>query len=119
MSTILVAEDEVHILFLIQRRLEAAGHTVVPFEDGRQALEYALEHRPDLLLLDIMLPGMDGLEICRQVKAAYNREAPPVVLISARGQQGDIEAGLAAGADEYIIKPFSPRLLLDTVEAML
>lgn len=119
MSTILVAEDETHILFLIQRRLEAAGHTVVPFEDGRQALEYALEHKPDLLLLDIMLPGVDGLEICRQIKAAYNHEAPPVVLVSARGQQSDIEAGLAAGADEYIIKPFSPRLLLDTVEAML
>ncbi len=119
MNTILVAEDETHILFLIQRRLEAAGYKVVPFQDGRQALDYALEHKPDLLLLDIMLPGMDGLEICRQVKAAYDHEAPPIVLISARGQQSDIEAGLAAGADEYIIKPFSARLLLDTVESML
>lgn len=119
MSTILVAEDDVHILFLIQRRLESAGYTVVSFEDGRQALDYALEHKPDLLLLDIMLPGMDGLEICRRVKQAYNHEPPPIVLISARGQQADIEAGLAAGADDYIIKPFSPRLLLETIESML
>lgn len=118
MVTILVAEDEVHILRLIQRRLETAGHIVTPFEDGDEALACALEQRPDLLLLDIMLPGASGLEICRQVKQAYGDAAPPVILISARGQQADIEAGLAAGADDYIIKPFSPRLLLERIEAV-
>ncbi|MEW6580608.1 MAG: response regulator [Chloroflexota bacterium] len=119
MITILVAEDEVHILRLIQRRLESAGYIVTPFEDGDEALACALEQRPDLLLLDIMLPGANGLEICRQVKHAYGSAAPPVILISARGQQADIEAGLEAGANDYIIKPFSPRLLLERIEAVL
>ncbi|MCZ7539064.1 MAG: response regulator [Anaerolineae bacterium] len=119
MSTILVAEDEVHILRFIQRRLETAGHLVIPFENGDEALACALEQKPDLLLLDIMLPGASGLDICRQVKRAYGDAAPPVILISARGQQADIEAGLEAGASDYIIKPFSPRLLLERIEAVL
>jgi len=105
MITILVAEDEVHILRLIQRRLETAGYIVTPFENGDEALAWALEQKPDLLLLDIMLPGANGLEICRQVKRAYGNAAPPVILISARGQQADIEAGLEAGANASVRSP--------------
>ncbi len=119
MKRILVAEDEVHILLLIQRKLESAGYTVITTENGNDALRIALEDRPDLLLLDIMLPGREGLDICRDVKRAYGREAPPVILVSARGQQVDVEAGLDAGADDYIIKPFSPRLLLERVQEIL
>lgn len=119
MSRILVAEDELHILLLIQRILESAGYTVIPTGDGNEALRLALSERPNLLLLDIMLPGREGLEICREVKTSLGHEAPPVVLISARGQQVDVEAGLNAGADDYIIKPFSPRLLLARVQAVL
>ncbi len=119
MKRILVAEDEVHILLLIQRKLESAGYTVITTENGSDALRMALNDRPDLLLLDIMLPGREGLDICRDVKSAYGQEAPPVILISARGQQVDVEAGLDAGADDYIIKPFSPRLLLERVEEVL
>jgi two-component system phosphate regulon response regulator PhoB len=119
MITILVAEDEVHILRLIQRRLESAGYLVTPFENGDDALAHALEQKHDVLLLDIMLPGASGLEICQQVKRAYGDAAPPVILISARGQQADIEAGLEAGANDYIIKPFSTHLLLERIEAVL
>jgi two-component system, OmpR family, alkaline phosphatase synthesis response regulator PhoP len=119
MSRILVAEDELHILLLIQRKLESAGYTVLPTGDGNKALQMALDEKPDLLLLDIMLPGREGLEICEEVKTAFGDDAPPVILISARGQQIDVENGLQAGADDYIIKPFSPRLLLERVEAML
>lgn len=119
MSRILVAEDEPHILLLIQRKLESAGHVVIRTEDGNSALDLALSNRPDLLLLDIMLPGREGLEVCSAVKAAYGVDAPPVILISALGQQNDVEAGMAAGADDYIIKPFSPRVLLEHVEQAL
>jgi DNA-binding response OmpR family regulator len=119
MSRILVAEDELHILLLIQRILESAGYTVIATGDGNKALELALKEKPDLLLLDIMLPGREGLEICREVKASLGSEAPPVILISARGQQVDVETGLNAGADDYVIKPFSPRLLLERLQAAL
>jgi two-component system alkaline phosphatase synthesis response regulator PhoP len=119
MSLILVAEDEPHILLLIQRKLEAAGYTVITTTNGDDALKLALQEKPDLLLLDIMLPGREGLEICREVKQALGQDAPPVILISALGQQIDVEAGIAAGADDYIIKPFSPRLLLEHIQAAL
>jgi DNA-binding response OmpR family regulator len=119
MARILVAEDELHILLLIQRKLETAGYSVIATGDGEQALQLALKEKPDLLLLDIMLPGRDGLDICRRVKSTLNDAAPPVILVSARGQQEDVEAGLRAGADDYIIKPFSPRLLLERIQAAL
>lgn len=119
MSRILVAEDEPHILLLIQRKLETAGHLVTTATDGNQALELALREKPDLLLLDIMMPGREGLEVCKEVKNAYGDSAPPVIIISALGQQIDVEAGISAGADDYIIKPFSPRALLERVEAAL
>lgn len=116
MNRILVAEDEPHILLLIKRKLEASGYRVTAAEHGDEALALALTDRPDLLLLDIMLPGTEGLEICRQVKAHYAPDAPPVILVSALGQQIDVEAGMSAGADDYIIKPFSPRVLLERIE---
>jgi DNA-binding response OmpR family regulator len=119
MKHILVAEDEMHIMVLIQRKLESVGYAVHMTSDGKEALQLALNKAYDLLLLDVMLPGCEGLEICRQVKAAFGDEAPPVILMSARGQQLDVEAGQEAGADDYIIKPFSPRQLLERVEAAL
>lgn len=118
MAHILVAEDELHILLLVQRKLESAGYTVSTASDGDVALRMALENKYDLLLLDVMLPGCEGLEICREVKDRLGADAPPVILVSARGQQIDVEAGQKAGADDYIIKPFSPRQLLERVEAI-
>jgi len=119
MSHILVAEDEPHILLLIQRKLETAGHLVATATNGDDALAMALRDRPDLLLLDILMPGREGLEVCKAIKTAYGASAPPVIIISALGQQLDVEAGVSAGADDYIIKPFSPRALLERVEAAL
>lgn len=119
MRRILVAEDELHILLLIQRKLETAGYSIIAVSDGLVALEKAMEELPDLLLLDVMLPGMEGLDICRRVKQELGAEAPPIILISARGQQVDVETGLQAGADDYIIKPFSPRQLLERVQSFL
>jgi DNA-binding response OmpR family regulator len=118
MAHILVAEDEVHILLLIQRKLESAGYRVSTVADGDEAMRMALENQYDLLLLDVMLPGCEGLDICREVKNKFGAGAPPVILMSARGQQIDVEAGQKAGADDYIIKPFSPRQLLEHVEAI-
>lgn len=119
MRQILVAEDETHILLLIQRKLESAGYAVQITSNGDEALRLALESKPDLLVLDVMLPGRHGLEICREVKAAFGDQAPLIILMSARGQPLDVVAGHEAGADDYIIKPFSPRQLLEHVEAVL
>jgi DNA-binding response OmpR family regulator len=118
MAHVLIVEDEMHILLLIQRKLESAGYTVSTSANGDEALRMALENKYDLLLLDVMLPGVEGLEICREVKTTLGADAPPVILMSARGQQIDVEAGRKAGADDYVIKPFSPRQLLEHVEAI-
>ena len=119
MSRILVAEDEPHILLLIQRKLESAGYEVIPSTNGEDAMKLALSDKPDLLLLDIMLPGCEGLEICRAVNATYEHQAPPVILLTALCQQIENETGMADGADDYIIKPFSPRQLLERVQSAL
>jgi DNA-binding response OmpR family regulator len=119
MTYILVAEDDPHIQLLIQRKLELSGYKVQSTPDGDIALRMALENPPRLLLLDVMLPGQNGLEICRQVKEQFGSQAPKVIIVSARGQQDDVEAGDAVGADDYLIKPFQPRDLLERVEAVL
>ena len=119
-NRILIVEDDKGISDGIAVNLQYAGYDYAVFGDGREAAEYMeQDHSFDLALLDIMLPGASGLEICQQVKRAYGDAAPPVILISARGQQADIEAGLEAGANDYIIKPFSTRLLLERIEAVL
>jgi DNA-binding response OmpR family regulator len=119
MTYILVAEDDPHIQLLIQRKLETAGYKVRTTPDGSEALQMVLDEPPRCLLLDVMLPGHSGLEVCRQIKQRLGNKAPPVIIISARGQKADVEAGEAAGADDYLIKPFSPRDLLEHVEAAL
>jgi two-component system, OmpR family, alkaline phosphatase synthesis response regulator PhoP len=119
MTTILVAEDEPHILLLIQRKLESAGYTILTTTNGAEALQLALNDKPDLLILDVMLPEREGLEVCREIKTTFGKDAPPVILVSARGQHMDVEAGMKAGADDYIIKPFSLRGLVDRVEHAL
>ncbi len=119
MTYVLVAEDDPHIQLLIQRKLETAGYQVRATAEGSEALKMALDDPPRILLLDVMLPGMTGLEICFQVKRQLGSKAPPAIIISARGQPSDVDAADAAGADDYLIKPFSPRDLLEHVEAIL
>ncbi len=119
MTYSLVAEDDPYIQLLVRRKLEGAGYEVRATPDGDAALSMALDCPPRLLLLDVMLPGRTGLEICQEIKARYGGDAPPIIIISARGQQSDVEAGDRAGADDYLIKPFSPKDLLDHVQEFL
>lgn len=119
MSYILVAEDDPSIQLLVRRKLENAGFQVRATADGNEALAMAAVELPALMLLDVMIPGCDGLEVCRQIKARYGLGAPPVIIISARGQKADVDAGEQVGADDYLIKPFIPRELLEHVQVML
>ncbi len=119
MSYVLVAEDDPYIQLLIARKLQGAGFQVRTTPNGDEALRLALNDIPQILLLDIMLPGRGGLEICQEVKTQLGSKAPPVLIISARGQTSDVNAGTAAGADDYVIKPFSPSDLLVHVQKLL
>lgn len=120
MSYILIAEDERDIQLMLQRKLELSGFGEVRVTaDGQEALDMALSDPPRLILLDIMLPNLDGLTICRTVKEQLGEDAPIIVILSARGQQTHIDEGLASGADDYIVKPFSPKDLMATIEPYL
>ena len=119
MATVLLAEDDADIRFLVTFKLERAGHCVRGFGDGLSALADAREHLPDLAILDIMMPAMSGLDVCRQLRADLATAAVPVIFLSACAEKADIAAGFAAGADDYIIKPFSPRDLATRVTALL
>jgi len=109
---ILVVEDEENILELLRYNLERDHYQVVIATTGEEALKQAAGKHPDLVLLDLMLPGIDGLEVCRRLKAEARTSGIPVVMLTARGEEADIVAGLELGAEDYITKPFSPRVLL-------
>jgi two-component system response regulator MtrA len=119
MGRILVADDDVDVRTLIVLKLESSGHEVVGVEDGAAAVEACRELRPDLVVLDMMMPGMSGLDACAAIRADPDLAGTPVVLLTARAQAADVDAGLAAGVDEYLTKPFSPRELAGRVEALL
>jgi two-component system, OmpR family, phosphate regulon response regulator PhoB len=119
MTTILVAEDEADIRTLLTLKLKQSGYVVRDFEDGTAALADARAHRPDLAVLDVMMPGMSGLEVCQALRADPAMSGVPVIILTARGQHADIEAGFAAGANDYIVKPFSPRELAARVSKLL
>ncbi len=116
MSYVLVVEDDKYIQLLITRKLQSAGYTVRALASGKEALALALREPPSILLLDVMLPDISGLDICKAVKAELGAKSPPVIILSARGQISDVQAGKAVGADDYLIKPFAPRELLTRVQ---
>jgi two-component system phosphate regulon response regulator PhoB len=118
-KVVLAVEDEESILELLRYNLEKAGFAVLTATSGETGLALARQRRPDLILLDLMLPGMDGLEVCRLLKKARETEGIPIVMLSARGEEADIVAGLELGADDYLTKPFSPRVLLAHIRATL
>jgi len=119
MKRILMVEDQPDIRKLIRMTLEFEDYEVHEAEDGEQGLARVAELRPDLVLLDVMLPGtMDGLEVCRRIRADAALSRTPVIMVTARGMATDVEAGRAAGADEYLFKPFSPHELIETIERM-
>jgi len=119
MTKILVAEDERDIRELIGFTLRFAGYEVVLANNGQEAVEKAPGEQPDLILLDVRMPKMTGYEACRELKNDPQTEGIPVVFLSAKGQEGEIEEGLASGALEYIVKPFAPDDLTRQVEEIL
>ncbi|MCL6735218.1 response regulator transcription factor [Streptomyces neyagawaensis] len=119
MARVLVADDDADIRDLVAFKLTQSGHQVTAVEDGMTALRVLRERPPDLVLLDIRMPGISGLDVCRELRAAEETSSLPVILITARSQEGDVELGFSAGADDYIVKPFSPRELSSRVNAVL
>jgi len=119
MKTILVVEDEKDIAELLAYNLKREGFQVRLADSGEKALAQALKNPPDLVLLDLMLPGIDGREVCRRLKANQATVRIPIVILTARTEESDVVAGLELGADDYITKPFSPRVLLARVRSVL
>jgi two-component system alkaline phosphatase synthesis response regulator PhoP len=118
-AKILVVEDEAPIQELLQFNLERKRYRVKIVDSGEAALAEASDFMPNLILLDIMLPGADGLEVCRQLKADPKTASIPIIMLTALSEESDIVAGLELGADDYVTKPFSPRVLLARVKAGL
>jgi DNA-binding response OmpR family regulator len=119
MAKILIAEDERDIRDLITFTLRFAGHDVVAAANGEEAVEKALKEKPDLVLMDVRMPRMTGYEACKKMKADESIKHIPVVFLSAKGQESEVNAGLDAGAVEYILKPFSPDQLTERVRTIL
>lgn len=119
MTAILVADDDMDIRDLVAFKLEQAGYDVVAVDNGLAALTEATQNPPDLVVLDVMMPGMSGIDVCRQLRQDASTKGLPIILLTARAQEGDVEVGFGAGADDYIVKPFSPRELVSRVEAVL
>jgi CheY-like chemotaxis protein len=119
MAKILIAEDERDIRELVNFSLQFGGFTVVQAANGAEAVEQAQKELPDLILMDVRMPKMTGYEACRQMKSMPQLRDIPVVFLSAKGQETEIQTGLEAGAEEYILKPFAPDELVKQVQAVL
>jgi two-component system, OmpR family, response regulator MtrA len=118
-SLVLIADDDADILLLVRAVLERSGHEVVAASDGAEALASVRARKPDLVVLDIAMPEVDGLEVLRRLRADPTTSELPVVLLSARAQEADVERGFAIGASAYLKKPFSPRELSEHVAELL
>ncbi|MFG1609917.1 response regulator transcription factor [Actinoplanes sp. NPDC049265] len=118
-TCIVVVDDDEDIRELVAFKLRAAGYRTLTAADGDAGLELALRERPDLMILDVSMPGMDGLAVCGQVHRKAEMADLPVLILSARAMPYDIDLGLAVGADDYMTKPFSPAELLSRVDALL
>jgi two-component system response regulator MtrA len=116
---ILLADDDRDIRELVTFKLTQAGYDVVTAEDGAQALTTAQGSRFDLAVLDVMMPALSGIDVCRQLRADDATATLPVILLTAKAQDGDVELGFSAGADDYVTKPFSPRELVTRIAALL
>ncbi len=116
---ILIVDDEEDILELISYNLSREGYKVFSVSSGEDALEKAGSESPDLIVLDLMLPGLDGLETCKLLKNSQKTGQIPIVMLTAKGEEADIVTGLELGADDYVTKPFSPRILTARVKAVL
>lgn len=118
-ETVLVVDDEKDILELVSYNFSRNGYVVTTVMTGEDAINRARSDLPSLILLDLMLPGIDGLDVCRILKNDPKTARIPVIMLTAKGDEADVVAGLELGADDYIVKPFSPRILLARVKAVL
>jgi DNA-binding response OmpR family regulator len=116
---VLVADDDDDIRSLVSFRLQRSGYRVIVASDGEEALALALEHAPDLAVLDVMMPKLDGYEVTRRLRGEDATRAMPVILLTARAQEADVARGFESGADDYLRKPFSPQELRARVQAIL
>jgi DNA-binding response OmpR family regulator len=118
-TRVLVVDDERDIVELVRYHAEKAGFECLTAADGPTALRLARDWRPDLLVLDLMLPGIDGLEVCRRLRRDAATAALPIIVLTARAEEADRVVGLEVGADDYVVKPFSPRELVARMKALL
>lgn len=118
-ETVLVVDDEEDILELVRYNLEKEGYSVVGVTTGEDALAATRMKMPDVLVLDLMLPGVDGLEVCRRLKDDLTTRQIPIIMLTAKGSEADIVTGLELGAADYVTKPFSPRVLTARIKAVL
>ena len=116
---ILIVDDEEHIVELLKFNLQSAGYEVMEANNGIDALKIANENKPSLMLLDLMLPGMDGFDVCKEIKRNNEMKNTSIIMLTAKGEELDKILGLELGADDYITKPFSVRELLARVKAVL
>ena len=116
---ILVVDDEIYIVHILDFSLGMEGYEVVTALDGEQALEKVKAEKPDLIVLDIMMPKLDGYEVCKSIKSNAATQHIPVILLSAKGRNVDQKLGFDVGADDYITKPFSPRKLVERINQLL
>jgi len=116
---ILVVDDEIYIVHILDFSLGMEGYEVVTALDGEQALEKLKQEKPDLIVLDIMMPKLDGYEVCKAIKSDPETRQIPVILLSAKGRNVDQKMGFDVGADDYITKPFSPRKLVERINQLL
>ena len=121
MKKILIVDDQIEVRELVQVTLEIGDYQILTAENGEQAIEIAQAEHPDIILMDIMMPGseVDGLEACRRLKNDSATADITIVMLSAKGQESDLNAGKSAGADDYFTKPFSPIALIEKVEQVM
>src|SRR3984957_10069479 len=118
-SKILLIEDEEDIAALIKHQAEISGYKLHVEVDGLNGLRAVERERPDLVILDIMLPGQSGLDVCRKIKSSPELKTTPVIMLSAKSEELDVILGLELGADDYVTKPFSPKVLFSRIKAVL
>ncbi|MDD4939554.1 MAG: response regulator transcription factor [Candidatus Omnitrophica bacterium] len=116
---ILIVEDEKDIVKMLEYNLKKEGFRTLSAQDGEDALDYASREHPDLIILDLMLPGMDGLEVCKALKKETRTASTPIIMLTAKTQESDKVVGLELGADDYVTKPFSVRELTARIKAVL
>ena len=118
-ENVLIVEDERDILNLVSYNLRREGYITQEAVSGEDALESLKKERPDIVILDLMLPGIDGLEVCRRMKSDENLQEIPIIMLTAKAEDTDIVSGLEVGADDYVTKPFSPKILVARVRTVL